>query len=135
MTELCHQAGSGTFRFRLEACGSVASSLGSRSNAFFQRDSSDRALVSYLAEHLFDLAGRTCLAEQVALNLAAAFRAEHFELLARFDPFGGRGNAETFPEPGNRPDDRDAIVVRGQFAHERLVDLDLVERKAAQVAQ
>src|SRR5262249_37242238 len=51
------------------------------------------------------------------------------------DAFGNDGDAQTVAEVDDGPDDRLRIVVGGEPAHERLVDLDLVERKTAQVAK
>ena len=51
------------------------------------------------------------------------------------DAFRRDGDAEALAEADDRTHDRLRVGVGGEVAHEGLVDLDLVERKAAQVAQ
>src|SRR5437868_826432 len=79
--------------------------------------------------------GGPWLAEQVTLRLGAAFLAHAAELLSGLDTLGCRRDAKPASEPRNRPHDRDRIRVLAEIADERLIDLDLVERKLAQIAQ
>src|ERR1700716_4625369 len=57
------------------------------------------------------------------------------DLVQRLDPFRRGGDAETLAEAGHRLDDGGAIALVGNVLDEGAVDLDLVERKAAQIAQ
>ena len=75
------------------------------------------------------------LAEQEALSLMAALRAQAAQLGFGLDAFGGDRDAEAHAEADDRAHDRLRIAIGAEVAHERLVDLDLVERKAAQIAQ
>src|SRR5690349_10274349 len=74
-------------------------------------------------------------AEQIALPLMAAFGAKAAEFGLGLDALGGDGDAEALAEADDRTDYRLRLAVCGDVADERLVDLDLVEWKAAQVAQ
>jgi len=51
------------------------------------------------------------------------------------DAFRRRRHAERAGDADHRLDDDDVLVTLRQIRHERPVDLDLVERKAAQIAQ
>src|ERR1700688_4992313 len=88
-----------------------------------------------LAQHGWDFLDRLRPAEQIALHLDAAFGAQNLELLLGLDALGRGGNAQTRAEPRHGADDGDAIVFLAELADERAVDLDLVEREAAQIAQ
>jgi len=57
------------------------------------------------------------------------------ELLESFDTLRGRRHSQTLAQRGDRPDDRCAVRPLRQFADKALIDLDLVKRKASQVAQ
>src|SRR5580704_6601772 len=87
-----------------------------------------------LAQHGRDFLDRLRPAEQIALHLHAALGAQDFELLLGLDAFGRGDHAEARAEPRHRADDGDAIVFLAKLADERAVDLDLVEREAAQIA-
>ena len=83
-----------------------------------------------------DLACRLGNAEQVALHLGAALGAAAASTAPaspRLPPWSP--SPEQLPNRGDRPDDCRRVLVMRQVANERLVDLDLVERKAAQIAQ
>jgi hypothetical protein len=82
-----------------------------------------------------DLGMRPRAAEQKALALVAAFGAQAAQFGFGLDAFGGDGDAETLAEADDRADDRLGVGVGAEIAHEGLVDLDLVEREAAQIAQ
>src|SRR4051794_39797983 len=92
-------------------------------------------LLVHLVEQVKDVARGQRLAEEIALHLGAAFLSQVAELLVGLDALGGRCHAEVLAEPGDGPDDRDGVVLVRHVAHERLIDLDLVEGEAAQVAQ
>src|ERR1700680_626339 len=77
-----------------------------------------------LAKHEWDFADRLRLAEQVALDLRAAFRPQDFELLLGLDALGRSDHAKARAQPGDCADDRDAIVFLAELADEGAVDLD-----------
>src|SRR3990170_2550855 len=74
-------------------------------------------------------------AEQKALPLVAAFGAQTAQFGFGLDAFGGNRHAETDAEADDRTNDRLRVEVGSEASHERLVDLDLVERKAPEIAQ
>ena len=74
-------------------------------------------------------------AEQKTLHLVAAFGAQPVELVHGLHAFGRRGDVEAAAEAGDRAHDRHAVGALRQILDERAVDLDLVERKAAEIAQ
>jgi len=74
-------------------------------------------------------------AEQEALAFVAALAAQAAQFGLGLDAFGGDRHAEAAAERDDRADDRLRIVIGIEVAHERLVDLDLVERERAQIAQ
>src|SRR3984957_6664256 len=94
-----------------------------------------RSASAEFEQQLLDLGGRLGRAEQKTLHLVAAFGAQPVELADGFDAFGRGGDVEAAAETGNRPHDRQAIGTVGDILHERAVDLDLVERKTAEIAQ
>ncbi|CKY89589.1 Uncharacterised protein [Mycobacterium tuberculosis] len=63
-----------------------------------------------------------------------AFGAQAAQFGFGFDAFRGDGDAETHAERDDRTHDRLAVMVGIEILHEGAVDLDLVERKAAQIA-
>src|ERR1043166_3230419 len=73
--------------------------------------------------------------EQEALHLRASGRAQQLELLGRLDALSGGVELERAAEPGDGAGDCGAVGPAGELSHEGLVDLDLVERKHAQVAE
>ena len=82
-----------------------------------------------------DLLERLRRAQQVALDLGAAERAHVGELLLGLDALDGGDHVEAVREAGDALDDRERALLVRDVLHERAVDLDLVEREAAQVAQ
>ena len=62
-------------------------------------------------------------------------RAQAAQFGFSFDTLGGDDDAEADAEADDRPHDRLRVRIGGEVAHERLIDLDLVERKASQIAQ
>src|SRR5690606_248785 len=74
-------------------------------------------------------------AEVEALRLRAAFAPEEGQVLGPLHAFGGDGHAEAFAEAEDGADDRLAVATFAEALHEGLVDLDLGEGEAAQVAQ
>src|SRR5262249_7282476 len=88
-----------------------------------------------LGDELAHVAGVARRAEQIALHLRAPFRPHVVELRRRLDTLRGGDDAETAPETCHRLDDGGAVCLLRQVANERTVDLDLVEREAAQIAE
>jgi len=75
-------------------------------------------------------------AEQETLHIVTVERAEEFSLGFSLHAFGQDAQAEAVGDAGNRVDDRGrTLVLRVQISDERLVDLDAVDRKAAQIVQ
>ncbi len=71
-----------------------------------------------------------------ALNLRAPQRAHQCQFIMAFHPFGGGVHAERGSKADHRIDDgRIAAALYRRPAHEALVDLDLVERRLAQIAE
>src|SRR6185503_20616875 len=87
------------------------------------------------AQELRDLADRPRLAEQIALRLVAAFDAQHVELLLGLDALGHGDHAYVGAELRHRADDGEAVFLLAELHDEGAVDLDLVEREAAQIAE
>jgi hypothetical protein len=56
-------------------------------------------------------------------------------LVDGFHTFGCRGDVQTAAKARNRPYDRHAIGALRQILHKRAIDLDLVERKASEIAE
>ncbi len=68
--------------------------------------------------------------------MAAPERPDEFNLVERFNAFGGGFHPQSAGERDDRMDDRRvATVADRSTAHEALVDLDLVERRALQIAK
>src|SRR3546814_1364627 len=76
------------------------------------------------------------LAVDIALDVAAPQLADQREFVLQFDALGGGLHAQRLGERDDRLDDR-GVAVAGdrRAAHERLVDLDLVERRLLQIAE
>jgi hypothetical protein len=55
--------------------------------------------------------------------------------MERFHALGGGRHPQSGTQAGNRPRDRRRVSAMRQVSNERLVDLDLVERKVARIAQ
>ena len=82
-----------------------------------------------------DVHRRQRLADVVALRHVAAHRAQPFERGFVLDAFGDHGESDVVREvDGRAHDDRIARVARHPL-HERLVDLDLVQRQPAQIGE
>src|SRR5262249_26173009 len=86
-------------------------------------------------EALIDRFGAAGAAEAVALHHVHAGRAQEELLLGRLDAFGGHLHAETAAEADHGVDDRGRIRGALDRVHEAAVDLELVEREAAQIEQ
>jgi hypothetical protein len=68
--------------------------------------------------------------------VAAPEHPHQVQFVQRLDAFGRRFHAQRFGQADDRGDDCAVATARlGRAAHERLVDLDLVERGRAQVAE
>ena len=76
------------------------------------------------------------LADQPALDLAAAEPAHAVIFAARLRPFGDRRHAERIRHRDDRADDRDALRrIARRAAHEAAIDLDGREAALAQIAE
>src|SRR5579862_230284 len=80
-----------------------------------------------------EAADRGRSAQQIALDLVAAFFLEEAQLLVGLDAFGDHRQAEALAEAEHGAHDRGRLLVRMDLLDERAVDLDPVERKGAQV--
>ena len=60
---------------------------------------------------------------------------KQLELHVIFDALRGGSDAEALAEPNHRANDCQGVVASGELVHEGAVDLDLVEREAAQITQ
>ena len=78
---------------------------------------------------------RQRFAQQEALNFVAAQLPEFAKLVLGFDAFGDNVEAEIGTHPDHRLEDHPGPAIRSLTLNERLVDLDLVERKTAQITQ
>jgi hypothetical protein len=74
-------------------------------------------------------------AEQMTLSLMAAVRPDLLHLLFCLDTFGDDNLVEARAETGNCADDRLGITFFPEAGNKRLVDLDLLEGKLAQVIE
>src|ERR1051326_7321070 len=86
-----------------------------------------------LEQNLLEILDRRRLAEVIALHLVAAFCDQQLELLRSLDALGHHGDVERQRQVDDRLDDRHRLAALGDVVDERSVDLDLVERKAAQI--
>lgn len=82
-----------------------------------------------------DFMRRNGLAEQMPLHLLASRALDLRQLLLAFDALGGRHHAKTRRQVGDGPDDRLTVFPADDLLHEAPVDLDLVEREAAQIVE
>src|SRR5205085_9123043 len=82
-----------------------------------------------------DLARGLRPAEVVALPFDTTQRSQLLRLLLGLDAFGGRLHPQAGAEADDRLHDRQAVLTLRKVADERLVDLDLVEREAAEIAE
>ncbi len=73
--------------------------------------------------------------QEVALRFGRAKFLHQVELVLGLDAFRRRADAQAVGELDDGPDDGPAIVTVDRFADEDLVDLDLVEGKAAQIVE
>src|SRR5258708_27117029 len=89
----------------------------------------------YLGQQCSDLGGGPRRAEIIALDLGTALRPQAVELLARLHALGSGNHMEARAHCGDGANDGQALVLICHVANERRVDLDLVERELAQVAQ
>lgn len=92
-------------------------------------------LFLFLGQQVENLAGGLGLAEQEALGLGEAVDFEIFHFFRRFDALACGRHAEARAESRDRANDCLGILVGIEIAHKRLVELDLVEREAAQIAE
>ena len=70
-----------------------------------------------------------------ALHFVAGVQAQAGELLGRFHAFGGDGDAQRTAEVAEGLHDGPVVAAAGELGDEAAVDLDAVERVAAQVGQ
>src|SRR4030095_12542450 len=97
--------------------------------------SGDLARSRLLADERVDFDAAEGLGEQEALNRRAAVRAQLFQLGALLDSLCRRLHSQRVGEAGDRAHDRPSARPRQQIVDEAAVDLDLVERKALQIAE
>src|SRR6266576_3705993 len=76
-----------------------------------------------------------CLAEQEALTFRAALKAKLFKLVDGLDAFRTRGHPERAAQSRNGTNNGSRLRLFEQIPYERLVDLDLVERKFLQISE
>lgn len=69
------------------------------------------------------------------MHLVAALGAEPIKLVGSLYPFRGRGDIEATPEARDRAPNGNTVRSFREILYKRAIDLDLVEWKAAQVAQ
>src|SRR6202171_78194 len=74
-------------------------------------------------------------AEQKSLSLMTALRAQAAQLSLGLDAFGGDRHAEAYAEADDRTHDSLRVAISAEVPHERLIDLDLVERKTSEITQ
>jgi hypothetical protein len=74
-------------------------------------------------------------AEQIALDLMAAFLPEDFGLRLILDPFRQRFHAQRIGQRRDRADHRIGVAPQRQVTDKALVDLELVEGEGAQIAE
>ena len=75
------------------------------------------------------------LAEVIALRFVAAQQLEEGELLRGFHPFRNHLEPEAVRHGDDRGDDRRVVGIGADIPDERLVDLQLVDRKALEIAR
>ena len=92
-------------------------------------------LRSAFPQEALDFRGRSRLAEEEALEFIAAFRGQTRELLLRFHALGRCLDTQAAAQSDHGADDRKAVFLSGQITNEGLIDLDPVEREAAQIAE
>ena len=73
--------------------------------------------------------------EEITLHLRAAVGDQMLKLLLRLHALGQRADPQACAKRGHGANNGAALLTVGQVAHEGLVDLDLVEREAAQIAE
>src|SRR6202521_2555994 len=88
------------------------------------------------AQELADLAARNGRAEQIALGfLDPLLRRDERKLLLGFDSLDHHGDAKFGGKRRDAVQSRDGPGARAQTIEERAVDLDLLQRKAVEIAQ
>jgi len=76
----------------------------------------------------FELRQRQGMAEQIALEVAAAVSLEEFELLGSLHALGDHLDAEMSRHAEDGLDDHGVIVVDDDVTHERPIDLEHIDR-------
>src|SRR6476619_3503623 len=74
-------------------------------------------------------------AEAIALALAAARQPKHVRLLLGLDALGDQAERQAVAHADDCTDDRHGLHIERQAADEGLVDLDLVDWEAADIAE
>ena len=90
---------------------------------------------AWVAQECVDGLGGRGSGEQEALDAVAAERGECIELCLSFHAFGDHGEAYSFGERDDSPDEATAGVVLVEVADEGAVDLDLVDREVSEPGQ
>src|SRR5882762_569609 len=93
------------------------------------------ACLAEIADQAGNLEGRTRLADKIALYFRATFRLQQPELLQGLDALRRGGNSKAVADAGDGADDSRAVGFLAELPDEALIDLDLVEGEAAQVAE
>ena len=88
-----------------------------------------------MREEGFEVCHRQRFAEQVALVQVATGLAQRNALLFGFNPFGNHVQPQAAREPDDGVHDGGVVGVGEHVAHKALVDLELIERHALEVAQ
>jgi hypothetical protein len=73
--------------------------------------------------------------EEVTLGFRTSLGYQYFKLVFCFDAFGAGDNAETAAKADYGAKDCQAILILCDVTNERLIDLDLIEWKTAQIAE
>src|SRR6202030_3289578 len=123
----------GGYGFRVRACARPGMT-GSTRQRHFLVGAADPVVVG-VGEPGVDLARRAGLAEAITLHRMHAGGAQEEMLLRRFDAFRGDLHAETAAETDHGMNDGCGVRRFFDRAHEAGVDLELVEREAAQIEQ
>ena len=86
------------------------------------------------SKQLAKFVGRDGIAEQVPLRVVAAVLAQELELRFGLDAFGDDLEPQAVRHLDDGVDDRGIVAIDGHVAHERLVDLQRVDRELLQRA-
>ena len=94
-----------------------------------------RASVRAAKKNFRNILGTQCLTEQVALHASASLSREILQLLRILNTLCDHGEIKTLRQPDDGRDNRGAVRALMHIKHETPVDLQAVEREAAQIIQ